>query len=458
MPRAPEYRPKLLIEDLAMNIVQLIKKKRDGAILTKEELRFLVEGFTKGDVPDYQMSAFLMAVYFKGMSAEEGTELINLMATSGAQVDLSRVKLPKVDKHSTGGIGDKTTLILAPLLASCGVAYPTMTGRGLAHTGGTLDKFDAIPGFETSLTIKRFEELVATVGLGFLGQTEEICPADRKMYALRDVTGTVESIPLIVASILSKKLAEGLDGLVFDVKCGTGAFMKTQTQASSLATALVAAAKAAGKQASALITTMDGPLGHAVGNAVEVNECVAYLRQGPQDPPPHAQLHELVMELGVELFAVAELSRGKKRPNSGAAREILEEALKSGKAYSKFLEIVSLQGGDTDALDHGLPLASKKVPLLANKKGTIRAMNGEQIGFALIELGGGRRKTTDKVDPGVGFWFEKEIGDAVKKDEVIAQIYAKDLKTAEAARALLEDAIEIGTEAPAKAKLILERI
>ena len=441
-----------------MNVVQIIKKKRDGEHLGKEELKFLVEGFTKGDIPDYQMSAFLMAVYFQGMTLDEASELIAIMAGSGAQVDLSRVKLPKVDKHSTGGIGDKTTLLLAPLLASCGVAYPTITGRGLAHTGGTLDKFDAIPGFKTALSIKRFEELVATVGLAFIGQTEEICPADRKMYALRDVTGTVESNPLIVASIMSKKLAEGLDGLVFDVKCGSGAFMKTASQASSLASALVAAAKAGGKQAAALITTMDEPIGCAVGNAIEVNECVAYLRQGPQDSPPNARLHELVMELGIELFSVAELSRGRKRPNAPAARELLEEALKSGKAYSKFLEIVSLQGGDTDAMDHGLPLAAKKVPFLANKKGSIQAMDGERIGFALIELGGGRRKTTDKVDPSVGFWFEKEIGQIVKKDEPIAQIFAKDAKGAEAARKLLEEAVKIGSEPQAKPKLILERI
>ena len=441
-----------------MNVVQIIKKKRDGQALTSEELRFLIEGFTKDEIPDYQMSAFLMATYFKGMTAEESAELVNLMRSSGAQVDLSRVKLPKVDKHSTGGIGDKTTLLLAPLLASCGVAYPTIAGRGLAHTGGTLDKLAAIPGFETSLTIKRFEELVATVGLGFLGQTEEICPADRKMYALRDVTGTVESNPLIVGSILSKKLAEGIDGLVLDVKCGSGAFMKTPEAAQKLANDLVAAARAAGKQASALITSMHGPLGHAVGNAVEVNECVAYLRQGPQDPPPSAELHELTMELAVELYSVAEQVKGKKRPNAGPVRELLEGALKSGQAYSKFLEIVSLQGGDTGAVDAGLPLAPKKVPFLASKKGVISAIDGEKIGFALIELGGGRRKTSDKIDPSVGFWFEKDVGAPVKKDEPIAQIYAKDAKTAEQARKILESAVEIGTDSPTKPKLILARI
>lgn len=441
-----------------MNPVQLIKKKRDGEHLTREELKFLIDGFTKGDIPDYQMSAFLMATFFQGMAPEESSDLISLMVQSGSTVDLSRVKLPKVDKHSTGGIGDKTTIILAPLLASCGVAYPTMSGRGLAHTGGTLDKLEAIPGFKTSLSIKRFEELVATVGLGFIGQTEEVCPADRKLYALRDVTGTVESHPLIVASIMSKKIAEGIDGLVFDVKCGSGAFMKTPAQASALASALVQAAKASKKQASALVTEMSEPIGFAVGNSIEINECVAYMRRGPQDSAADPRLHELVMELGVELYSVAELVKGKKRPQRPAVREMLENALASGMAYSKFLEIVSLQGGDTHALDEGLPLAAKKVPFLAAKRGFVRAMDGEQIGMALIELGGGRHKIIDKVDPSVGFWFEKRIGNAVKKDEPIAQIFAKDAKSAETARKMLESAVEIGSEAPPKANLILQRI
>ncbi len=441
-----------------MNTVQLIKKKRNGEALTKEELKFLITGFTKGEIPDYQMSAFLMATYFRGMSTEETAELVSLMEHSGAVVDLTRVKLPKVDKHSTGGIGDKTTLILAPLLAACGVAYPTLSGRGLGHTGGTLDKLEAIPGFDCFLPLQRFEELISTVGLGFIGQTEEICPADRKIYALRDVTGTVESTPLIVGSIMSKKLAEGIDALVFDVKCGSGAFMKTMEEATALSKALVAAAKAAGKPASAIVSAMDGPLGHAVGNSIEVNECVGYLRQGPQDPPPHPALHELVMELGVELYSLAEVVKGKKRPNASAVRETLQNALSSGMAYSKFLEIVSLQGGDTDALDQGLPLAAKKIPFTAAQSGSISAINGEQIGYALIELGGGRRKASDKVDPGVGLWFERSLGSSVKKGDVIAQIYAKDVKSGEAARKLLESAMEIGSNASPKPKLILQRI
>jgi pyrimidine-nucleoside phosphorylase len=441
-----------------MNPVQLIKKKRDGGSLTNEELKFMVDGFTSGEIPDYQMSAFLMATYFQGMNIEEAANLISLMVHSGQVVELNKVKLPKIDKHSTGGIGDKTTIILAPLLASCGVAYPTMSGRGLAHTGGTLDKLESIPGFKCSLTLKRFEELVATVGLAFIGQTEEVCPADRKMYALRDVTGTVECNPLIVASIMSKKLAEGIDGLVFDVKCGSGAFMKTEPLATALASALVSAAKASGKQASALVTNMNEPNGSAVGNSIEINECVAYLRRGPQDAAPHPGLHELIMELATELYSVAEQVRGKKRPNASAVKEVLEQALASGMAYSKFLEIVSLQGGDTSTVDHGLPLAPKKVAFTASRKGFLKAIDGEQVGMALIELGGGRRKITDKIDPSVGFTFEKRLGDTVKKDEAIAQIYAKDAKSAEIARQMLEKAVEISSEPAQKPKLILGRI
>lgn len=441
-----------------MNPASLIKKKRNGQRLEKEEIAFLVNGFTAGTIPDYQMSAFMMAVYFRGMDSEETAALVDLMQHSGSVADLSRVKMPKVDKHSTGGIGDKTTLLLGPMLASCGIAYPTIAGRGLAHTGGTIDKFEAIPGFNCFLPLKRFEELVGSVGLAFIGQSEEVCPADRKLYALRDVTATVESTPLIVASIMSKKLAEGIDGIVFDVKCGSGAFMKSEKDAVDLAKALVETAKAAKKHASALVTTMEEPLGHAVGNAIEVNECVAFLRQGPQDPPPHPLLKEITMELAVELYSLAELQKGKKRPNASAVREILEETLKSGQAYSKFLEVVSLQGGDTSALDDGLPLAPKKVAFTAAKRGTLSGMNGEKIGLALIELGGARRKTSEKVDPSVGFWFEKHLGDSVKKDETIATIYAKDAKTAEIARKMLEEAVEISADSPSKAKLIRQRI
>lgn len=441
-----------------MNTVTLIKKKRSGESLEAAELKFLVDGYTKGEIPDYQMSAFLMAVYFKGMTPAETATLVSLMQFSGATVDLSRIKIPKVDKHSTGGIGDKTTFLLGPILASCGLAYPTIAGRSLAHTGGTIDKLESIPGFNCNLTLKRFEELVSTVGLAFMGQTEEICPADRKLYALRDVTATVESLPLIVASIMSKKLAEGIDAITFDVKCGSGAFMKTEEEAIELAKALVTTGKSAGKLASALVTDMSEPLGKSVGNALEVNECVAYLRRGPQDPAPDARLHEVTMELALEMFLLGQDKEGKKRPTPAAARKILEEALASGKAYSKFLEIVSMQGGDTDAMDRGLKVAAKKIPFTAGKKGFVGPMNAEAIGWALTELGGGRRKASDKIDPSVGFVFEKAVGDSVKKGETIATIYAKDIKSGNLALEMLVNAVAIQATAPVKAKLLRKRI
>jgi pyrimidine-nucleoside phosphorylase len=339
-----------------------------------------------------------------------------------------------------------------------GLAYPTIAGRGLAHTGGTVDKLEAIPGFKCGLTLKRFEELISSVGLSFIGQTEEICPADRKLYALRDVTGTVESIPLITASIMSKKLAEGIDAIVFDVKTGSGAFMKSEKEAVELAQSLVATAKAAGKLASALVTDMSEPLGRSVGNANEVNECVAYLRRGPQDGPCDERLHEVTMALAVEMYLLGEVHKGHKKPTKAAVREILEEALSSGKAYSKFLEVVSLQGGDTEALDQGLPIAPKKLEFKAPKKGFITAMDGEQIGMALVELGGGRKKTGEKIDHAVGFEFLKSLGNAVKSGETVAEIYARDAKTGAAALKMLEIAIEFGSEAPVAHDLIRRQI
>ncbi len=437
--------------------VSIIKKKRQGEELSEEEIKFFINGYTAGDIPDYQMSAFLMAVYFKGMNARETANLVDIMEHSGEVVDMSSIKKPKFDKHSTGGIGDKTTIILAPLLASCGVAFPTISGRGLGHTGGTLDKLESIPGFDVFQSLERFRELTASTGLSFIGQTTEICPADKKIYALRDVTATIESTPLIVASIMSKKLAEGIDGLVFDVKCGSGAFMKTKKEAEYLARALVDTGKKAGKLAAALITDMSQPLGHAVGNSMEVNECVAFLRQGPQDQAPQENLQEVTMELAIEILVLARKYEGEKI-TSTKAREELEEALSSGRAYSKFLEIVSLQGGDTVAVDQGLPVAAKTFFLKAVKKGFVQSMNAELIGMALIELGGGRKKASDKVDPSVGFYFEKFIGDAVKKDETIATIYAKDAKSAELVSQMLVDAIPISSEPVQKPKLIHGRI
>jgi pyrimidine-nucleoside phosphorylase len=441
-----------------MNPVEIIKKKRSGIELSADEIKSFITKYTRDELPDYQMSAFMMATYFKGMTATETAALVQCMLHSGKVVDMSDIKMPKLDKHSTGGIGDKPTLMLAPLLAAVGVAMPTMSGRGLGHTGGTLDKLDAIPGMNTRLPIARFKELTKSVGLAFLGQTEEICPADKRLYALRDVTATIESVPLIVASILSKKLAEGVDGILFDVKVGSGAFMKTTKEAETLAEALVATAKASGVMARAFISDMNQPLGRTVGNAIEVNEAVAFLRQGPQDAPIEPRLLELTLELATEMYLMGQEWRGDKKSTPGAVREILKEALISGRAYAKFLEIVSLQGGDTEALDQGLAVASKKIILSANKRGFIGPINAEQIGMALIELGGGRKKTSDTIDPSVGFSFEKQPGDSVKKDETIAIIFAKDSKSGERAKAMLEAAISIQNDEFTKPKLIRSRI
>ncbi len=442
----------------SFNPVSLIKKKRGGSELSPEEISDLVNGYTRGDVPDYQMSAFLMAVLFRGMNARETAELVKVMQFSGKVANLGRIKAPKLDKHSTGGIGDKTSLILAPLLAACGVAYPTIAGKGLGHTGGTVDKLLAIPGFNASLTLDRFAELVGSVGCAFIGQTEEICPADRKIYALRDVTGTVESIPLIVASIMSKKLAEGVDGLVLDVKVGSGAFMKSLDEAETLAKALVDTGKAAGKLARALITDMSQPLGRTVGNAIEVNECVAFLRHGHNDPKPEPRLRELTLSLAEELLVMAEEQRSGKPGNRKTAREQLEEALTSGRAYSKFLEVVSLQGGDTHAVDEGLPLAPKKSAVLAAQDGYVAEMHGEQIGMALIEMGGGRKATGDKLDYGVGFEFHATIGQKVKKGDALATVYHRDGKTGEKAKKMLEDSVVVSAKSPGIPDLIHKRI
>ncbi|NUM88322.1 MAG: thymidine phosphorylase [Bdellovibrionales bacterium] len=443
---------------MRFNPVSLVKKKRGGGELSREEIAELVSGYTDGSVPDYQMSAFLMAVLFRGMTSRETADLVDVMQHSGKVANLSRIQAPKLDKHSTGGIGDKTSLILAPLLASCGVAYPTIAGKGLGHTGGTVDKLLSIPGFNAALTLDRFAELVGSVGCAFIGQTEEICPADRKIYALRDVTGTVESIPLIVASIMSKKLAEGIDGLVLDVKVGSGAFMKTLEDAEALARALVDTGKAAGKLTRAVLTDMSQPLGRAVGNAIEVNECVAFLRHGHNDPKPEARLWEVTMTLAEELLAMGEEKKSGRQGNRADARRRLEEALTSGRAYSKFLEIVSLQGGDTHAVDEGLPLAPKKSLLKAGADGFVSAMRGEEIGMALIELGGGRKATTDQLDYGVGFEFHVRLGEKVRKGDALVSLFHRDSKSGDKAMKILEDSVLITPDAPRIPDLIHKRI
>lgn len=437
--------------------VQIIRKKRDGAELQATEIRAFVDDYTKGAIPDYQMSAFLMAVFYRGMTAKETAALTQAMLESGSKLDLSRVRKAKVDKHSTGGVGDKTSLILAPLLAALDIAVPMIAGRGLGHTGGTVDKLEAIPGIATKLSLDRFAELVGSVGTAMIGQSQEIAPADRKMYALRDVTATVDCVPLIVASIMSKKLAEDFDGVVLDVKCGNGAFMKSPREAKTLAKALSATAKAAGKLCTVLITDMSQPLGRSVGNANEINECMRFLRRGPGDALPEPRLEKLTMELAIEMLLLAAKAKKQKLSRTEALTKI-KGALESGRAYAKFLEMVSLQGGDTSALDRGLPMAEIAHAWKAPRAGYLCEFGTEAIGMALVEMGGGRKQTDDTIDHGVGFEFHKALGDAVKKGEVVATIFARSDAQARTAEANLAAAIRIGKSRPRVAKLIQTRL
>src|SRR5215470_8862799 len=381
-----------------MRTVDLIQRKRDGEELSPEEIEFLVDGYTRGDIPDYQMSSFLMAVFYSGMSDREVGRLTECMLRSGDTVDLSGVPGMKVDKHSTGGVGDKTSFIVAPLAAAAGVVVPMMSGRALGHTGGTLDKLEAIPGFRTNLTAEEFEKQLAELGLCFIGQTEELVPADRKLYALRDVTGTVESIPLIAASIMSKKLAEGIDALVLDVKVGSGAFMKKQVDARRLAQMMVGIGRNMDKRVQALITDMNQPLGYAVGNALEVMEASQTLQNaGPTD------LTKLSIELAARMIYL-----GKKAGSLDDARRVAEERLVDGSGYRKFKQAVAAQGGNPQALDRFelLPNATGMREVTSPRGGYISLIDAEDIGAASNMIGAGRDRKEDPIDPAVGIILE----------------------------------------------------
>ena len=386
---------------------EIIKKKRAGQELNPDEIRAFVEKYLEGTIADYQMSALLMAVYFQGMSAAETWALTQTMMLSGRIVDLSEILQVKIDKHSTGGVGDKTSLILGPIVACAGVTVPMISGRGLGHTGGTLDKLESIPGFQTQLSLEKFQEILKAHGLCFIGQTTDICPADKRMYALRDVTGTVESVPLICASIMSKKLAEGIDGLILDVKFGNGAFMKTEKEALNLAKGLIAIAKRAKKKAAALLTNMNQPLGVAIGNAIEVQECVDVMSgSGPSD------LRELSLVLSAQMIFM-----GKRAKNLKEAYNKASEILMSGQALQKFKDIIAVQGGTLN-----LPAADKTLPIVAERKGFISEVDAEKIGMAALVLGAGRLKTTDNIEPACGIFVRKKIGDAVSKGDVLSEI------------------------------------
>lgn len=431
--------------------IDVIRKKRDGMELTRGEIEYVVNAYTRGEIPDYQVSAWLMAVVLCGMTRGETAALTDAMLRSGEVLDLSDLPAKKVDKHSTGGVGDKTSLVLAPLAAAAGVVVPMISGRSLGHTGGTLDKLEAIPGFNVNLPVTQFRRVLETCGCAMIGQTAEIAPADRKLYALRDVTGTVESPYLICASIMSKKLAEGIDGLVLDVKTGSGAFMKSEQDAVFLAELMVETGERMGKSIVALITDMDQPLGNMIGNALEVVEVIDILRnQGPED------LRALCLELaGWMLYlggVVQTISEGKQQS---------KHLISSGKAMEKFRQMVELQGGDCHVIDDPskLPQARQTQQILSAKSGYITSMQCEQIGNACVILGGGRERKEDTVDPAVGIVLQRKVGDAVTAGEPLATIHYNQESRARGARQLIEASYEIVDSPPStKRPLILKVI
>ena len=431
-----------------MRTVDLIQRKRDGEELAPEEIEFLVEGYTNGDIPDYQMSSFLMAVYFSGMSDRELSRLTECMLRSGDTVDLSSIPGIKVDKHSTGGVGDKTSFIVAPLAAAAGVVVPMMSGRALGHTGGTLDKLESIPGFRTDLSTEEFHKQLAQHGLAFIGQTDQLAPADRKLYALRDVTGTVESIPLISSSIMSKKLAEGIDALVLDVKVGNGAFMKKQVDARRLAQAMVGIGRRMDKKVQALITDMSQPLGYAVGNALEVMEASQTLQNaGPAD------LTKLSLELAARMIHL-----GKKAGSLDEARRLAEKHLVDGTGYKKFKEVVAAQGGNPQALDKFelLPNATGMREVTSPRGGYISLIDAEDIGVASNMIGAGRNKKEDTIDPAVGIILEVKVGEKVDAGSVLCRLYYTKEDNVEEAASMVEDAFRISAQKPDERELILE--
>ena len=399
-----------------MNTIEILRKKRDRQSLTKEEIDFLISGYTKGKIPDYQFSAFLMAAYLNGMNKDETAALTNSMLYSGKVLDLSSIKGVKVDKHSTGGVGDKTSLIIAPIAAAAGVYVPMISGRGLGHTGGTLDKLESIPGFKTDLTLNQYKNALKKTGAVLIGQTKEIAPADKLIYALRDVTATVESIPLITGSIMSKKLAEGIDALVLDVKTGNGAFMKEMKDAEQLAYSLSDTAKAFGKKCIAFITDMNQPLGNYIGNWLEVVESIQVLREGKKN-----DLTELSLVL-----AGAMIYLGKKARTLEEGIEKAITTLNSGRAFDKFLEIVKAQGGDITYLinPEKYPKSKfhKKIKLM--NEGYLSFVDTYEIGMAAIDLGAGRLKKEDKIDPKAGIIFNYKIGDKINKGDVVAELFS----------------------------------
>ena len=433
-----------------MRAVDIIRKKRDGLTLSADEIRAFVVAATAGAWPDYQLSALLMAIVLRGMNSEETATLTAAMANSGSVFDLSDIPGPKADKHSTGGVGDSTSLVLAPLAAACGVIVPMMSGRGLGHTGGTLDKLEAIPGFRVGLSEDELKTALSKIGVAMIGQTAAVAPADKKLYALRDVTGTVESLPLIASSILSKKLAEGIGVLVLDVKFGSGAFMKKIEDARRLAQTMVAIGNGNGVKTEALLTAMDDPLGFAVGNSLEVIECIETLKcRGPKD------LELLSIELAARMVHLAGVAA-----NHDEAAGKVRDALRSGRGVEKFRQIIEQQGGDPHVVDNycRMPVATKRMIVKAERAGFITHLDAEPIGRAAMLLGAGRDRAEDSVDPGVGVLLRVSVGHRVKAGDTLAELLYRDADKLPAAEAVLKPACHIG-DAPIKPPpLIAERI
>ena len=419
-----------------MIVPRLIERKRNGGRLEPDEIRELVIAFSDGEVPDYQMAAFLMAVYYRGLERTEMNALMDAMLESGKRLDFSHLSRPRVDKHSTGGVGDKTSLILAPLISSLGVAVPMMSGRGLGHTGGTLDKLESIPGFRTSLSLEETERQVEKIGCAMIGQTEEIVPADRKLYALRDATATVEAIPLIASSIMSKKISESLTGLVLDIKRGSGSFMPELEQEIALANAMIELGDAHDCPVVALLTAMDRPLGFACGNALEVVESVDVLKgAGPAD------LRDVTMALGAEMLILAGVANSPKDADA-----MMIDAMTSGRALAKFREIIRAQGGDDSVIDKAerLPQAPHQAYYLAPISGIVQRIEPREIGYGVIALGGGRRNMEDTIDPSVGFVITAKPGQRVTRGDALATIHARSAEDLELGESVLAKAITIG--------------
>jgi len=426
---------------------RMIVKKRDGGVLSAREIGEIISGYTAGGIPDYQMAAFLMAVYFRGLSDEETSALTAAMVASGETLDLSAIPGFTVDKHSTGGVGDKTTLVVAPLVAACGLPVAKLSGRGLGHTGGTLDKLEAIPGLRIDLTPERFVAQVREIGLAVAGQSHDLAPADGLLYALRDVTGTVDSLPLIASSVMSKKIAAGARGIVLDVKTGRGAFMRDTAGAFALARLMVRLGRAAGRPTVALVTSMEAPLGRAVGNALELREAVETLSgQGPAD------LLELCLALGGRMLRLASAA-----PDAPAAERMLREALRSGAARERLALMVAAQGGDRSFIDnpHLLPQASRRRNVLARSGGYVTAIDTLGLGLLARDLGAGRRVKTDRIDHSVGVWLQAVVGDRVEVGQTLATVYAAETDAAARAVADLARLYTLADAPAARSPLIL---